>query len=255
MKKIISFFFRALVILFALLSITLLFISIFKEEWIKSALVYIETIVEQIGNWNFFIAFISACVESIPIIGWLLPWMNIMLLVWWIWWKQYLILTIVMASIGAMLGNYFWFLIGKFYWEKLIRDYWDYVWIGQTERKILENQIEKNWFWYIVLWKFHWTLRSFIPFIAWAGKMAEKNFWLYNSVGSIIWAITINLLWLYFIAEKDMILDNMWKITTVILLLIALYFFIFRRDSIKAYWNEKNKEIEEKISKQSKNKK
>lgn len=45
-------------------------------------------------------------------------------------------------------------------------NYGNMIGIGKTEKKILENQMQKNGFWYIVLGKFHGTLRAFVPFIA-----------------------------------------------------------------------------------------
>lgn len=134
--------------------------------------------------------------------------MQIMILVGGFWGKMHLFLTIFCASIGAMIGNYIGFIIGKKYGDHIIFHYGDYIGIGKTEQKILENQISKNGFWYIVLGKFHGTLRAFIPFIAGASKMAEKNFWLYNTIGSIIWAISMNLIGVFFVDKYEIILDN-----------------------------------------------
>ena len=39
--------------------------------------------------------------------------------------------------------------------------------------------------------------------------MREDKFWLYNMVGSIIWAISINFLGIYFIDNYETILDNL----------------------------------------------
>ena len=84
--------------------------------------------------------------------------------------------------------------------------------MGKTEAQILERQIEKNGFWYIVLGKFHNLTRSVVPFIAGSSGMAEKNFWLYNMIGSIIWATSIILLGIFFIDRYELILDNLGKI-------------------------------------------
>lgn len=209
--------------------------------------------VKTLGNWNYFIAFLSACIESLPIIGTLVPGMNIMVLVGGFWGKigfLQLFFTIVFASFGAMIGNYVGFWMGQKYGKYIIENYGEWIGIGTTEQKILEKQIAKNGFWYIVLGKFHGTLRAFIPFIAGASNMNKKNFWLYNAIGSIIWAICINLIGVFFIQNYEIILDHIGKITTFILFGIIAYFFFFKKDSLKAYWEEKNREIEEKINNQ-----
>ena len=110
----------------------------------------------------------------------------------------------------------------------------------------MERQIEKNGFWYIVLGKFHGTLRAFIPFIAGAGGMHAKNFWMYNTIGSIIWATSINLIGYFFIDNYEQIVDNMGKIITIITILVLVYLVIFQRESLKKYWDDKTREMEEK---------
>jgi membrane protein DedA with SNARE-associated domain len=50
-----------------------------------------------------------------------------------------------------MIGNYLGYWIGKWYGHEIIVKYGDYFGLGKTETKILEKQIEKNGFWYIVL--------------------------------------------------------------------------------------------------------
>lgn len=55
-----------------------------------------------------------------------------------------MILTIILAALGAMLGNYLGYWTGKWYGHEIIEKYGDYVGLGKTEQKILEEQITKN---------------------------------------------------------------------------------------------------------------
>jgi len=82
--------------------------------------------------------------------------------------------------------------------------------------------------------------------------MQEKNFWIYNTIGSIIWATSINLLGILFIDQYETILDNLGTIMMIILGLVFAYFYFFRRDSLKQYMQDKQQEIEEKITKSKK---
>jgi membrane protein DedA with SNARE-associated domain len=239
---------KAITIFFTILSLVLLVLTLVRPDWIKSGIEWIWVLIQTLGNWNYIIAFASACVESLPIIGTAVPGMNVMILVWGFWWKNHMILTILLASIGAMLGNYLGYWIGKWYGHEIIEKYGDYIGLGRTEQKILEKQIAKNGFWYIILGKFHNFTRSFVPFIAWASGMQEWNFWIYNIVGSIFWATSVNLLGIFFIDRYEAILDNIGKILVVIMGGLFAYFFFFRRETLKQYMQDKQTEIEGKMT-------
>lgn len=79
--------------------------------------------------------------------------------------------------------------------------------------------------------------------------MQESRFWTYNTIGSIIWAVSVNLLGIFFIDQYESILDNLGKIILGILIIILVYFWFFRRESLKQYMRDKQAEIEEKIQK------
>ena len=252
LKKLFITIAKIITIFFTILSIVLVIVSLIKPDWIKFGIEWIGELIKTLGNWNYLIAFTSACIESLPIIGTAVPGMNVMILVWGFWWKSHIILTILLASIGAMIGNYLGYWIGKWYGHEIIEKYGDYIWLGKTEQKILEKQIEKNGFWYIVLGKFHNFTRSFVPFIAWASGMWEKNFWSYNIVGSIIRAVSVNLLGIFFIDQYESILDNLGKIMLGILVIVFGYFWFYKKETLKQYIRDKQNEIERKIENQKK---
>lgn len=238
---------KVITIFFTILSLGLLVVTIVRPDWIKSGIEWIWVLIQTLWNWNYLIAFASACVESLPIIGTAVPGMNVMILVWGFWGKSHMILTIVLASIGAMLGNYLGYWTWQWYGHEIIEKYGDYIWLWKTEQKILEKQIAKNGFWYIVLWKFHNFTRSFVPFIAGASGMQEGNFWIYNIIGSIFWATSVNLLGIFFIDRYEMILDNIGKIIFVILGGVFVYFFFFKKETMKQYLRDKQQEIESRM--------
>lgn len=251
LKQFAIFLAKVITIFFTVISLGLLVITFIRPEWIKSGIEWIWVLIQTLGNWNYLIAFMSACIESMPIIGTAVPGMNVMILVGGFWGKSHMIITIFLATIWAMLGNYLGYWIGKWYGHSIIEKYGDYIGLGHTEQRILGKQIERNGFWYIVLGKFHNFTRSFIPFIAWASGMQEQKFWIYNTVGSIIWAVTINLLGIFFIDQYESILDNLGQIMLVVLALVFAYFWFFRRDSMKQYMRDKQREIEDKIAKKN----
>jgi len=76
---------KAITIFFTIVSLILIITSLIKPEIIKSGIAWIEILIRSLGNWNYLIAFASACVESLPIIGTAVPGMNIMILVGGVW--------------------------------------------------------------------------------------------------------------------------------------------------------------------------
>ena len=230
LKKLFITIAKIITIFFTILSIVLVIVSLIKPDWIKFGIEWIGELIKTLGNWNYLIAFTSACIESLPIIGTAVPGMNVMILVWGFWWKSHIILTILLASIGAMIGNYLGYWIGKWYGHEIIEKYGEYI----------------------VLGKFHNFTRSFVPFIAWASGMWEKNFWSYNIVGSIIWAVSVNLLGIFFIDQYESILDNLGKIMLGILVIVFGYFWFYKKETLKQYIRDKQNEIERKIENQKK---
>jgi len=80
-KTTLSFIAKFLAIVFLLLTLSIIIISFARPEWIKVAIDWIGELIQTLGNWNYLIAFLSACIESLPIIGTAVPGMNIMILV------------------------------------------------------------------------------------------------------------------------------------------------------------------------------
>ncbi len=81
--------------------------------------------------------------------------------------------------------------------------------------------------------------------------MLETKFWTYNMIGSVIWATSINLLGVFFIDNYESILENIGKISMGILIAVFGYFWFFKRETLIKYWNDKNREIDEKIAKKN----
>ncbi len=71
-------------------------------------------------------------------------------------------------------------------------------------------------------------------------------------IGSIIWAISIILLGIFFIDRYEMILDNMGKIMLVIIIVVFGYMYFFQRGRLTSYMRDKQSEMEEKIAEKEK---
>lgn len=247
MKKILNFLFKLINIFFIGLTIFLIFVAIFKKEWFEAFIEWMKIFIEWLWFWNYVIVFLSSFIEAFPVIWVVLPWQNILMIVWWFFWKisqTNLIYVWILASLWAIFWNYIWYLLWKKYGDSFFEKYWNWFGIGLTEVKYLKKSIDKWWAFWIIFWKFHPITRAFLPFIAWSMGMKSKSFMIYNIIGSIIWATTMVVLGMIFVEYYKIILEYIGYITTFIIILIWIYIYKFKKEEFMKYLQEKNEEME-----------
>jgi len=229
------------------ITIALWIISLVKPEWAKAFIDWIQTIINNLWNWNYVIVFLSWLIESFPILWVVVPWQNVLLIVWGFFAKlnqTNLIYVITIASIWAILSNYIWYVLWVYYWDTFFKKYWNWFGIWLTEVKYLKKWIKKWWPAWIILWKFHNLTRAFLPFIAWSMWMNKTSFFIYNCIWSIIRAITIVVLWVLFASYYEIIIDYMMYIMIWVTLLVSFYIYRFKKKDFMEYVKEKNEELD-----------
>ena len=246
-KKIIQTTFHIINIILIWLTIWLTIISIFKKEWIEQFIEWMKIVIESLWMWNYIIAWTSSLIEAFPVLWVVVPWQNILLIVWWFFWhisNLNLIYVMIIASIWAIIWNYIWYLLGQIYGDSFFKKYLLWFWILLTEVRNLKKWIDKWWAWWIIVWKFHPMTRAFLPFIAWSMWMKSTKFMIYNIIWSIIRAITIILLWVVFVEYYKIILEYIWTIMIWIFIIIWLYIYKYKKKEFMQYMREKNEEME-----------
>ena len=139
--------------------------------------------------------------------------------------------------------------MGKYAGREFLGKHGTWLGIGTTEMKYIEKAMETRGFWFIVGAKFHNVLRAFIPYIAGAARMNTSKFWSYNMIGSSIWAVCILLVGVFFIENYEIILKYFAFILIAVILLIIAYLAKFHRAKLMQFFDEKNKELDAKVSK------
>lgn len=247
-KKIISITFKILNIILIWLTLVLSLIAIFKKEWIEAFIEWMKILIESLWFFNYIIAIFSSLIESFPVLWVVVPWQNILLIVWWFFWNisnSNLIYVILLASLWAIIWNYIWYLLWIYYWDSFFKKYWIRFWIWLTEVKYIKKWIHRWWAWWIIFWKFHPMTRAFLPFIAWSMWMHNKKFAFYNIIWSIIRATTIIVLWVIFVQYYEIILEYIWTIFFIIFILLWIYVYKYKRKEFICYIKEKNQELED----------
>lgn len=246
-QKFVQGIFNFINIIFALIIIALGLISIFNKDLLIKILSWFEYVIQGIWNWNYLVAFWSSLIEAFPVLGVVVPWQNIMLLVaiffakksWWS-----LIWVYIVAIVGAIIWNYVWYALWRKYWDSFFKKYWVRFWVWVTEVKYLKKWIHKWWPIWITFWKFHNVTRAFLPFIAGSMWMRERSFVFYNTIGSILRAITIITLWAVFGKYYETIVNHIWKIVGVMCILLLAYLYFFKKDQMQEYIKEKSEELD-----------
>ncbi|MDD3302221.1 MAG: DedA family protein [Candidatus Gracilibacteria bacterium] len=229
------------------LTIALGIISLIKPEWAKAFIDWIQAIINNLGNWNYVIVFLSGLIESFPILGVVVPGQNVLLIVGGFFAKinqTNLIYVITIASIGAIISNYIGYVLGVYYGDTFFKKYGNWFGIGLTEVKYLKKGIKKWGPAGITLGKFHNLTRAFLPFIAGSMGMNSKSFFIYNCIGSIIRAITIVVLGVLFASYYEIIIDYMIYIMIGVTLLVSFYIYKFKKKEFMDYVKEKNEELD-----------
>lgn len=237
---------------FIFLTIALWLLTFIKPELVKDFVEWIQIVIQGLGYYNYIIIFISSLIESLPVVWIVVPGQNILMLVWGFFAKvsyQNFVLVMIISSIWAIISNFLWYYLWKIYWKTFFKRYWLWFWIWETEVKYLEKGIKKWWPTWIIVWKFHNLARAFIPFIAWSMWMHKKTFWIYNTIWSVIRAVLIVLLWVFFAEHYESIIDYFGYIMLWIMVLIWIYIYKFKKKEFMVYMREKNEEIESKIEK------
>ncbi len=230
------------------ISIILWVLTIFKPELIKEFIEWIRNIIYTLGNFNYLIIFITSLIECFPVLWVVVPWQNILLIVWWFFANQNinnLYYVVIITSIWAILSNYIWYFLWIYYWDIFFKKYWMWFWIWKTEANYLKKGVKKWWAWWILIGKFHNLTRAFIPFIAGSMGMKKRAFFVYNVIWSIVRSIVMIILWVLFAEFYENIVDYFAFIMIWIMIITWIYIWKFKKKEFLRYIEEKNKEIEE----------
>lgn len=235
LKKFFKNFVLALHIFFMIAMVGLGILSFTSPDIIRAVLDWIGEQIRSWGNWNYLILFFVAMIESFPFIWVVVPWMNIMILVWGFFVHrnfEVFLPAVLLAMLGASLGNALGYMMGRYAGKELLQKYGMYIGLGARELTFLEKQVKKNGFWFIVGGKFHNLLRSFVPYLAASQGFSGKRFWIANIIGSSIWAASLLLIGMFFVESYEVILQYFsYILIVVIIIAFGVYYYRERKNN------------------------
>ena len=138
-----------------------------------------------------------------------------------------ILLVIVAAASGAILGDNLGFIIGRVGGYRLLRRYGHYIRLDERKLKLGQYLFMKHGGKVVFFGRFVAVLRAWAAFLAGTNRMRWPGFLLFNALGGIVWA-TLFGLGGYYLGDNIHRLTGPVAITcTVLATLIIIAFLIF----------------------------
>src|SRR5438132_12551673 len=104
-----------------------------------------------------------------------------------------ILLVIVAAASGAILGDNLGFLLGREGGYHLLRRYGRYIRLDERKLKLGQYLFMKHGGKVVFFWRFVAVLRAWAAFLAGTNRMRWPGFLLFNPLGGIVWATLFDL--------------------------------------------------------------
>ena len=158
------------------------------SHYISELTKFVET-VAVVGGYPFL--FLTVALEGVPLLGTVVPGHVSIIVagflvrvgVFNIW------LTCLLAVVAAVLGDYIGFYLGRKYGMPLIDRVRPFFFINDDHMAKVQRLLDKHTGKAMILGKFSPVTRALMPFMVGANHTDEKRFWIFNGIGSSVWAI------------------------------------------------------------------
>ncbi len=189
-------------------------------------------------HWGYVVVLFAAALEAVPLFGLFVPGMMIVVAGGFM--AKLGILDIgdmiVIASIGAIVGDLAGYLLGKKYGVSFLDKYGKYFFFRKEQfekvKKLIDNHTGKS----LIIGRFNFLTRSFAPFIAGSTHTSFGKFLLFNVIGGIAWAIIFVMVGFIFGQSYEVASRYIGEFITVAIIasisIIYLYRFVNKRKHI-----------------------
>jgi len=149
-----------------------------------------------LNHWGYWIVFLAAILEANPITGLIVPGMTLVIFGGFLSKLGILDLgdVIILASLGAIIGDLIGYYLGKKYGYSFITKYGKYFFFKKEyfikTKKLMNNHTGKS----LIIGRFNPLTRAFAPFIAGLTDVSFIKFLAYNILGGISWAVSFVLI-------------------------------------------------------------
>ncbi|MHB8393977.1 MAG: DedA family protein [Candidatus Dormibacteria bacterium] len=103
-------------------------------------------------------------------------------------------LVILLAAVGAILGDNFGYAVGRFAGRGLLERWGRYVGLDHRRLLLIDRFFARRGALAVFVARFLSLLRTFGAILAGAGEMRYRTYVIFNALGGAVWAITYGLL-------------------------------------------------------------
>ena len=140
-----------------------------------------------------------------------------------------ILLVIVAAASGAILGDNLGFMIGRVGGYRLLRRYGRYIRLDERKLKLGQYLFMKHGGKVVFFGRFVAVLRAWAAFLAGTNRMRWPGFLLFNALGGIVWATLYGLGGYYLGANIHRLTGPVAIASIVLATLVIIAFLIFVR--------------------------
>mgnify|MGYP001568025071 CR=1 FL=1 len=147
-----------------------------------------------LNHWGYLLVFVFSFLETIPFVGLFVPGQTAIIVAGFF--AQLGILNIfyliVIASIGAVFGDFFGYAMGRRYGAHFINKT-----LYEKTKRVINRHVGKT----LLFGRFNSLTRAFTPFVAGASNVPLSTFTFFTIIGGILWAVSFSLLG-YFLGQS-----------------------------------------------------
>jgi undecaprenyl-diphosphatase len=148
----------------------------------------LEFVLPKLEHWGYWVVFIMTFLETSAFVGLVVPG-EVTLLIAGLLAAQgllYLPALIVVAAIGAILGDNVGYTIGRYGGVKFLNRYGRYFFFKEQYLKATEQYFLRHGGKTILFGRFVGFLRSFAPLVAGISRMPYRSFLFYDILGGVV---------------------------------------------------------------------
>lgn len=189
-------------------------------------------------HWGYIVVFFATAFEATPLFGLFVPGLVITIIAGFAAKLGILDIgdVIVVASAGAILGDFIGYLLGKKYGISFLDRYGKYFFFRKAQFEKTKHFMNENTGKAIVIGRFNSLTRSFAPFVAGATNTPFRKFIMFNIIGGISWATSFVIIGYVFGQEYETASRYIGGVTTIAIVtgiaIAYLYRFIDKRKHI-----------------------
>ena len=222
--------FKYLVKIATLLAISLMcagiILLLFFPSYLTTILEYVKEITISLGWKNYLIVAIISIIESIPFFNVIFPGAIFIIIIGWFVAQTDLLGVTAVVIICTIIGDGLAFLLWKRKWDSLLSGYWSTIWITTERLTKFKSIMKKNDS--LAIFASKWTnyTRWIIPFFSGLSHTKNARFFLWNSLGSIVYWSIIVFLGKMFLGNYQLVLPYLRIIAAIVLVWTWLWYLI-----------------------------